>query len=187
MGKAMVLSQPELSSPPSPGAYGDPQRTGRRAQDLRDRVTEHMFFTLGCSVNTVTPHDLYMTLSHAVRDHLMARSLASQEASGSSNMKLAMNSVLTIGTLDGANIEIRARVGANNFLPIGHDAAGIQTLMEDHKPWQLLARCPQLQQASSQLESGAFSHGDRELYQPLLHYLRPHKHLDNSAHRLLFI
>ena len=76
----MVLSQQELASPPSPGSYGDPQRTGLTAQDLRDGVTEHLFFTLGCSIETATPHDLTMALSHAVRDRLMVRALASQEA-----------------------------------------------------------------------------------------------------------
>ena len=76
----MVLSQQELASPPSPGSYGDPQRTGLTAQDLRDGVTEHLFFTLGCSIETATPHDLTMALSHAVRDRLVVRALASQEA-----------------------------------------------------------------------------------------------------------
>ncbi|MFM7264385.1 MAG: glycogen/starch/alpha-glucan phosphorylase, partial [Cyanobium sp.] len=106
----MVSSQQELSSPPSPGTYGDPQRTGLTAQDLRDGVTEHLFFTLGCSVETATPHDLSMALSHAVRDRLMARALASQGAT-------ARNQAKSVAYLS-AEFLIGPQLG-NNLLMLG--------------------------------------------------------------------
>ena len=65
---------------PSPASYGDAERTGLTAANLRDGVTEHLFFSLGRSAATATPHDLYMALSHAVRDRLMSRHLAYKEA-----------------------------------------------------------------------------------------------------------
>jgi len=101
-------------------------------------------------------------------------STAGLEASGTGNMKLAMNGALTIGTLDGANIEIRDRVGAENFFLFGHDAAGIQELMHGYQPLQWLQSLPLLQEALGWLGSGAFSHGDQDMYQPLLHHLCTH-------------
>jgi starch phosphorylase len=64
---------------PSPASYGDAERTGLTAENLRRGVTEHLFFTLGRSAATATPHDLYMALSHAVRDRFMNRHLAYKE------------------------------------------------------------------------------------------------------------
>jgi starch phosphorylase len=59
-----------------PASYGDAQRTGLTANDLFDGVTEHLFFSQGASTTAPTDHDLYMALSYAVRDRLMARHLA---------------------------------------------------------------------------------------------------------------
>jgi starch phosphorylase len=87
-------------------------------------------------------------------------------------MKLAMNGALTIGTLDGANIEIRDRAGAENFFLFGHDVEQIQTLMKDYSPGQWLESLPILCEAMARLEAGEFSGGDRDLYHPLLHDLR---------------
>ena len=60
----------------APASYGDAQRTGLTANDLFDGVTEHLFFSQGASTTAPTDHDLYMALSYAVRDRLMARHLA---------------------------------------------------------------------------------------------------------------
>ncbi|MBV2351156.1 glycogen/starch/alpha-glucan phosphorylase [Synechococcus sp. HK05] len=59
-----------------PASYGDAQRTGLTADDLFDGITEHLFFSQGASTTSPTDHDLYMALSYAVRDRLMARHLA---------------------------------------------------------------------------------------------------------------
>ena len=69
---AMTIS-PHVAAPAS---YGDAQRTGLTANDLFEGVTEHLFFSQGASTTAPTDHDLYMALSYAVRDRLMARHLA---------------------------------------------------------------------------------------------------------------
>jgi len=99
-------------------------------------------------------------------------STAGLEASGTGNMKLAMNGALTIGTLDGANIEIRDRVGADQFFLFGQTAEQIAQLMSHYCPWQRLQDSPQLNEALSRVESGVFSRGDRDLFLPIVHNLR---------------
>ena len=69
---AMTIS-PQVAVPAS---YGDAQRTGLTSNDLFDGVTEHLFFSQGASTTSPSDHDLYMALSYAVRDRLMARHLA---------------------------------------------------------------------------------------------------------------
>ena len=65
---------------PAPARYGDPQRTGLRASDLFEGITEHLFYTLGSSALGASHHDLSMALSYAVRDRLMTRHLAYKDA-----------------------------------------------------------------------------------------------------------
>ena len=95
-------------------------------------------------------------------------STAGYEASGTGNMKLAMNGAITIGTLDGANVEIRERVGHDNFVLFGHTAAEIQTLLPHYRPWEWLEGLPLLREAVSLVEAGHFSQGDRDLFRPLV-------------------
>ena len=65
---------------PTPGCYGDPGRSGLTADDVFDGMAEHLFYTLGKLAPTASRHDLYLALSHAVRDRLMTRYLAGIEA-----------------------------------------------------------------------------------------------------------
>jgi glycogen phosphorylase len=65
---------------PTPGCYADPDRSGLKAEDVFDGMTEHLFYTLGKLAPTASRHDLYMALSYAVRDRLMTRYLAGVEA-----------------------------------------------------------------------------------------------------------
>ena len=65
---------------PTPSRYADPERVGLSADDLAAGITEHLFFTLGKLADTASRHDLYLALSHAVRDRLMNRYLTGQEA-----------------------------------------------------------------------------------------------------------
>jgi starch phosphorylase len=96
-------------------------------------------------------------------------SMAGKEASGTGNMKFAMNGALTIGTLDGANVEIREEVGAENFFLFGHTAEEVLDIKRrGYRPRQRLAADPELSAVFEQLQAGAFAGGDRDLFRPLV-------------------
>jgi starch phosphorylase len=98
-------------------------------------------------------------------------STAGLEASGTGNMKFAMNGALTIGTLDGANVEIREQVGAENFFLFGKSTEEISALRHGYRPWELIATMPELSQVLRLIEQGHFSNGDGDLFRPLLENL----------------
>ncbi|MDA0886501.1 MAG: glycogen/starch/alpha-glucan phosphorylase [Cyanobacteria bacterium] len=99
-------------------------------------------------------------------------STAGKEASGTGNMKFAMNGALTIGTLDGANVEIREQVGAENFFLFGKTAAEISDLSRGgYRPWELIGAMPELAEILRLVEQGHFSNGDGDLFRPLLENL----------------
>ena len=99
-------------------------------------------------------------------------STAGKEASGTGNMKFSMNGALTIGTLDGANIEIREEVGAENFFLFGLTAAQVQDLKsQGYNPRSYYTSDERLRQAIDQIQSGHFSGGDTRLFQPLVDLL----------------
>jgi starch phosphorylase len=96
-------------------------------------------------------------------------STAGKEASGTGNMKFSMNGALTIGTLDGANIEIREEVGDENFFLFGLTTQGVTDLKtQGYNPWDYYHGNEELRQAIDLIGSGYFSHGNPELFQPLL-------------------
>jgi starch phosphorylase len=99
-------------------------------------------------------------------------STAGLEASGTGNMKFAMNGALTIGTLDGANVEIREQVGAENFFLFGMNESQVAELhAEGYRPWELIPQLPELGEVLKLVEQGHFSNGDGELFRPLLENL----------------
>ena len=99
-------------------------------------------------------------------------STAGKEASGTGNMKFAMNGALTIGTLDGANIEIRDAVGHENFFLFGLTADQARSrLSEGYRPRSIYESNPFLREAIDSIASGQFSDGDRGLFRPLLDQL----------------
>jgi starch phosphorylase len=96
-------------------------------------------------------------------------STAGYEASGTSNMKFALNGALTIGTLDGANIEIRNEVGAENFFLFGLTAEEVrQKKAAGYQPSEYYHANPNLREAVDLISSGHFSHGDTNLFRPLV-------------------
>lgn len=102
-------------------------------------------------------------------------SLAGKEASGTGNMKFALNGALTVGTLDGANIEIRDRVGAENFFLFGLTTKEVFGLSEQgYNPRDYYHRNVELRQAIDQIGSGCFSNGDRGLFGPIVDVLLNH-------------
>ena len=97
-------------------------------------------------------------------------STAGFEASGTGNMKFSMNGALTLGTLDGANVEIRAAVGAENFFLFGHSAEDVARMRQDgYQPWRFIEPDNDLRGALALIQSGLFSHGDHELFSPFTH------------------
>ncbi len=96
-------------------------------------------------------------------------STAGTEASGTGNMKLALNGALTIGTLDGANIEIRAAVGKENIFIFGLTAEQATEIRNhSYNPWDYYHGNPELNLALDMIGSGYFSHDEPGRYRPLI-------------------
>jgi starch phosphorylase len=99
-------------------------------------------------------------------------STAGMEASGTGNMKLALNGALTIGTLDGANIEIRERVGAENIFAFGLDAEGAVALRQrGYTPRDCLQGNPELAEALRMIEHGYFNPDNVDAARPVVNRL----------------
>ena len=102
-------------------------------------------------------------------------SLAGKEASGTGNMKFSMNGALTIGTLDGANIEIREEVGAENFFLFGLSAPEVYALRtQGYRPMDYYNADQGLRDVIDLVSSGFFSRGDTDLFRPLIDGLLYH-------------
>jgi starch phosphorylase len=102
-------------------------------------------------------------------------STAGKEASGTGNMKFSMNGALTVGTLDGANIEIREEVGAENFFLFGLTTPEVYAMKaRGYRPMDYYEGNPELRGVIDLIRGGFFSRGDPELFRPLidglLHY-----------------
>ena len=96
-------------------------------------------------------------------------SQAGKEASGTGNMKFALNGAMTVGTLNGANVEIRERVGAENFFLFGMTVDEVDALYaEGYEPKKYYEADPRLKAAIDMVSKGAFSNGDRNTYAPLV-------------------
>ncbi|MEB3230339.1 MAG: glycogen/starch/alpha-glucan phosphorylase [Leptolyngbyaceae bacterium] len=131
-----------------------------RDPDMRDRLRV-VFFP---NYNVTNSQRIYPAadLSEQI-------STAGKEASGTGNMKFAMNGALTIGTLDGANVEIRQDAGADNFFLFGLTAPEVVALKQQgYDPYSYYENNPQLKEAIDLIGSGYFCQGDTDLFKPLL-------------------
>lgn len=108
-------------------------------------------------------------------------STAGTEASGTGNMKYALNGALTIGTLDGANIEIMEEVGNDNIFIFGMDAEQVNSLKAaGYQPRDYYYRNQELKQAIDMINNGTFAPGDRDLFRPIIDNL-----MNNDNYMLL--
>ena len=102
-------------------------------------------------------------------------STAGKEASGTGCMKFMINGALTIGTLDGANVEIREEVGDENFFLFGLTTDEVKKRKDQgYRPWEIYESDPRLKACIDMIKSGAFSKGDKELFKPLIDHLMGH-------------
>jgi len=99
-------------------------------------------------------------------------STAGKEASGTGNMKFMMNGAITIGTLDGANIEIRDQVGEDNFFLFGLTADEVASARENYDPDGIIASDPALSEVMRLLESGHFSQFEPGIFDPIIRGMR---------------
>ncbi len=136
--------------------------------DIRDRL------------KVVFLPDYNVTLGHRVypaADLSEQISTAGKEASGTGNMKFSLNGALTIGTLDGANVEIREEVGAENFFLFGLETEQVYELYaHGYHPWNYYHDNPELKAVIDLISSGFFSHGDSGLFKPLVDSLLNQDH-----------
>jgi starch phosphorylase len=96
-------------------------------------------------------------------------STAGNEASGTSNMKFALNGALTIGTLDGANIEILEEVGEENIFIFGLKIGEAQAMRENYRPWDYYNRDPRVKRVVDAFRSNLFCPGESELFASIYH------------------
>ena len=102
-------------------------------------------------------------------------STAGKEASGTGNMKFMLNGALTIGTLDGANVEIREEVGAENFFLFGLTVPEVERIQsEGYRPADYIERNDELSAVLGLIADGRFSRGDTDVFRPLVDSLSHH-------------
>ena len=138
------------------------------AEDVRARDQLRVVFIPDFNVKTAQRIYPAADLSEQI-------STAGMEASGTGNMKFTLNGALTIGTLDGANVEIREAVGAEHFFLFGMTAEEVtERKRAGYRPYTVLDQDPELKRAIDLISSGAFSPGDRGLFAPLVDNLVHH-------------
>lgn len=99
-------------------------------------------------------------------------STAGKEASGTGNMKFMMNGAVTIGTLDGANVEILDAVGEENFFLFGLRADEVERVRQNYRPDDIIANDPDFNRVMSMLESGQFNLYEHGLFSPIIASIR---------------
>lgn len=106
-------------------------------------------------------------------------STAGTEASGTGNMKFQLNGALTIGTLDGANVEMREEMGEDNFFLFGMTVEEVEALKKKgYNAWDYYNRIPELKQCIDQIQGGLFSPSDPNMFADICNVLLNHDRLE---------
>ncbi len=176
-----LKSNPQLDTPPRAFIFGGKAAPGyfmaKRIIKLINAVAEtvnndpavstRMKVVFVPNFNVKNAHMIYPAadLSEQI-------STAGKEASGTGNMKFMMNGALTIGTLDGANIEIREEAGEENFFLFGLTAAEVSALKHDgYQPHLYIEQNPELRAVLELIGNGYFAHGHAEVFRPIVENL----------------
>lgn len=101
-------------------------------------------------------------------------STAGKEASGTGNMKFSLNGALTIGTLDGANVEMLEKIGNESFFLFGLKTEEVMTLKSSYNPYEIYQSNAELRETMDLIRSGIFSGGDHSLFDPVINSLLMH-------------
>ncbi len=133
---------------------------------------------VGTSLKVVFPANFNVSMAEKIypgSDISEQISMAGKEASGTGNMKFALNGAVTVGTLDGANVEIRERVGAENFFLFGLTAEEVFAVKQGgYNPRDYYDANEELRNVIDSIASGQFSDGDQELFRPMIDSLLNH-------------
>jgi starch phosphorylase len=173
-----VRRNPSLAVAPRCFVFGGKAAPGYRMAKLIIRLINGVAEVvngdpaLGGRLKVVFLPDFNVKQAHAVypaADLSEQISTAGKEASGTGNMKFMLNGALTIGTLDGANVEIREEVGAENFFLFGLSAEQVERVRrEGYRPQAFVDADAQLRDVLDLVAGGHFSRGDREMFRPLV-------------------
>jgi starch phosphorylase len=179
-----IVGDPSLDVAPRTFVFGGKAAPGYRMAKLIIKLINSVANVVNCdpavrglirvaflpNFNVSSGHSVYPAAD--VSEQI---STAGKEASGTGNMKFTMNGALTVGTLDGANVEIREAVGAANFFLFGMDVRQVEALRASgYRPQSLYEGNERLRAALDMIGSGHFSAGDRALFRPLLDDLIHH-------------
>ena len=176
-----ILRDPEVEVVPRTFIFGGKAAPGYRMAKLIIKLIHSVGETVNVDprvrgrLKVVFLPNFSVKLGHMVypaADLSEQISLAGKEASGTGNMKFQMNGALTIGTLDGANIEIREEVGAENFFLFGLTAEEVaEQKQAGYNPRAIYESNANLKGVIDALSGGQFSHGDKGLFEPLVNSL----------------
>jgi glycogen phosphorylase len=177
-----LKKNPELAIPPRAFIFGGKAAPGYRMAKLVIKLINAIAETVNADPDVATRIKVAFVPNFNVQNaHIVYPgadlseqiSTAGKEASGTGNMKFMLNGALTIGTLDGANIEIREEVGTENFFLFGLTAAEVERLVrEGYRPEKCLEENAELREAIDLIASGCFSRGDSAVFAPLVENLR---------------
>ena len=179
-----LLDEPDLDIVPRTFVFGAKSASGYATAKLIIKLINSVAEVVNTDpllrgkLRVVFPPNFNVTMGQIIypgADLSEQISLAGKEASGTGNMKFALNGALTVGTLDGANIEIRELVGADNFFLFGLNTEEVgEVKSRGYRPWDYYAANPQLRRAIDAIRAGVFSRGNVDLFKSFMDSLLHH-------------